>query len=63
MKQGDRLPAWIKAIYGGVNLPLSFVGFPLVIYLAPSTRASSASRSGWSARPCSSAASPTSSPT
>jgi Na+/melibiose symporter-like transporter len=35
MKQGDRVPLWIKGVYGGVNLPLSFVGFPLVIYLAP----------------------------
>lgn len=35
MKQGDRVPWWIKGVYGGINLPLSFVGFPLVIYLAP----------------------------
>lgn len=31
----DRVPFWTRLVYGTVNTPLSFVGFPLVIYLAP----------------------------
>jgi GPH family glycoside/pentoside/hexuronide:cation symporter len=31
----DRVPLRTKLAYAAVNLPLSFVGFPLVIYLAP----------------------------
>lgn len=34
-RSSDRVPLWTKLVYGTINTPLSFVGFPLVIYLAP----------------------------